>query len=137
MKLKQLIITTLLVFGVSFNGLPKDGRLPPAQAELVAAERAFAQLSVERGIRESFITYFAADGIGFRPHPYKVKEVLSNRPVPATRSPIVLNWAPIHGDISRSGDLGYNTGPTVSEDRGPDKTPTAHGMFFSVWKKAE
>jgi ketosteroid isomerase-like protein len=133
--MKRLIATAVLMLVLSLNSLPKDTRLTPAQAELVAAERAFAKLSVDRGIRESFITYFAADGIGFGPHPYKVKEVLSNGPVPATRSPIVLNWAPIYGDIAGSGDLGYNTGPTVFEDRGPNKTPTAHGIFFSVWKR--
>src|SRR5262245_26262638 len=108
--------------------------LSPAQAAIVATERAFAKLSVERGVRASFITYFAEDGIGFGPHPYKVKETLSKLPAPATRSPFVLNWAPIFGGVASSGDLGWNTGPTLREDTSPDKKPSQHGMFFSVWK---
>jgi ketosteroid isomerase-like protein len=109
--------------------------LPPAQADLVETERAFAKLGFERGVRESFIAYFADDGIGFNPHPFKVKETLSRQPAPTTRPQFSLNWAPAFGDISMAGDLGYNTGPTVIEDTGPEKRPTRHGMFFSVWKK--
>jgi tetratricopeptide (TPR) repeat protein len=47
----------------------------------------------------------------------------------------VFNWAPVYGDIAQAGDLGWNTGPTVIEDASPEKKPTRHGMFFSVWKK--
>jgi ketosteroid isomerase-like protein len=109
--------------------------LTPAQEALVATELAFAKLSVERGVRASFIEYFADDGIGFNPRPYNVKETLSNRPAAPTPPPTVLNWAPISGGISQAGDLGWNTGPTLVEDTSPEKRPSRHGMFFSVWKK--
>ena len=39
----------------------------PAQTSLVAAERAFAALSVKQGIRESFLAYLAPDAVVFRP----------------------------------------------------------------------
>ncbi|MGH9754087.1 MAG: TPR end-of-group domain-containing protein [Blastocatellia bacterium] len=117
------------------SDLTQEKDLPPAQAELVNAERAFAKLAVERGVRESFIAYFADDGIAFAPHPHKVKERFSNSPAPATRPPITLNWAPAHGDIAQAGDLGWNTGPTLIEDTSAEKKPARHGMFFSVWKK--
>ena len=130
-----IIIIALFLFVPTLAALTQEKDLPPAQAELVNAERAFAKLAVERGVRESFISYFADDGIGFAPHPHKVKEVFSNSPAPATRSPIALNWAPVYGDIAQAGDLGWNTGPTVIEDTSPEKKPTRHGMFFSVWKK--
>jgi len=133
MKSFGAIVALLAV--LNLPALMQEKDLPPAQAELVKAERAFAKLAVERGIRDSFIAYFADDGIGFGPHPYKVKESFSSRPAPATRSPIVLNWSPVYGDLADAGDLGWNTGPTVFEDTSPAKTPTRHGMFFSVWKK--
>ena len=41
---------------------------------LIQAERDFAQDSVARGTRDSFIAAFAAAGIGFQPPPVKVKE---------------------------------------------------------------
>lgn len=133
--MKLFIIIALFLFVPTLTALTQEKDLPSAQAELVNAERAFAKLAVERGVRESFIAYFADDGIGFAPHPQKVKETFSNSPAPATRSPITLNWAPVYGDIAQAGDLGWNTGPTVIEDTSPDKKPARHGMFFSVWKK--
>jgi ketosteroid isomerase-like protein len=133
MKLLGAII--FLLSTLAFPALTQEKDLPPAQADLVNAERAFAKLAVERGVRESFITYFADDGIGFAPHPHKVKERFSNSPAPATRPPITLNWAPVYGDIAQAGDLGWNSGPTVIEDTSPEKKPARHGMFFSVWKK--
>ena len=49
--------------------------------------------------------------------------------------PVVVNWAPVWGDISAAGDMGYNTGPVTYEDTGENKRPTRHVIFFSVWKK--
>jgi ketosteroid isomerase-like protein len=133
MKLLSGVI--LILFVLTFPALTQEKDLPPAQAELVNAERAFAKLAVERGVRESFIAYFADDGVGFAPHPHNVKERFSNSQAQAARPSFTLNWAPIYGDIAQAGDLGWNTGPTVVEDTSPEKKPTRHGMFFSVWKK--
>ena len=133
MKLSSGII--MLLFVLTLPVLTQEKDLPPAQADLVNTERAFAKLAVERGVRESFIAYFADDGIGFAPHPHKVKERFSNGPAPAARPPLTLNWAPVYGDIAQAGDLGWNTGPTLIEDASPEKKPARHGMFFSVWKK--
>jgi ketosteroid isomerase-like protein len=133
--MKLLGAITLLLFFLAIPVLTQEKDLPAAQAELVNAERAFAKLAVERGVRESFIAYFADDGIGFAPHPHKVKERFSSSPAPASRPPLTLNWAPVYGDIAQAGDLGWNTGPTLIEDTGPEKKPARHGMFFSVWKK--
>ncbi len=107
--------------------------LPPALASLVEAERAFARTCVEKGIRDSFIAFFADDGINFTPHPVNTKETMSRRP-PA-RPPITLDWAPVYGDIAQAGDLGYTTGPYVLTDQSPQKRPPQHGVYFSVWKK--
>src|SRR5262249_22810862 len=114
---------------------PQEKEQLPAQASLVVAERAFAKLSVEKGVRESFITYFAEDGINFQPHPTRTKEAFLKRPAPATLPPTTLNWAPIYGDVSQAGDMGISTGPFTIEDHSDAKRPTQHGMFFSVWKK--
>jgi ketosteroid isomerase-like protein len=80
--------------------------------------------------------FFAEDGINFRPHPTKTREALLKLPAPASPSPNTLNWAPIFGDVSRAGDLGYTTGPYwITETRAPEKPPLQHGYFFSIWKR--
>jgi ketosteroid isomerase-like protein len=132
--MKQGWIVALL-FAVSVAVFSQEKDLPPAQAELVAAERAFAKLSVARGMRESFLTYFADDGVAFTPHPGRAKDDLNKQPVEKQPLGYTLNWAPIFGDISQAGDLGYNTGPVLIEDRSPAQKPPRHALFFSVWKK--
>lgn len=110
----------------------------PIRTELLSlanAERAFAKMSVEKGVRESFYQNFAEEGVNFQPHPINTREQYRKTPAPATLPPVTLNWAPIYGDISQSGDLGYTTGPFLVEDHSPAKRPSRHGMYSSVWKK--
>src|SRR5262249_45829368 len=78
---------------------------------------------------------FAEDGINFQPHPTNTREAFRKTPPPAPPPPITLNWAPIYGDVSQAGDLGYTTGPYTVEDRSAEKRPARHGMYSSVWKK--
>lgn len=96
---------------------------------MVAAERAFSKLSEEKGFKESFLTWIADDGIMFRPTPVKGREMLAARPDP----PIRLVWWPSHAEISRSGDMGWTTGPWERRPHGSDEV--AHGHFLTVWKK--
>ncbi|MDQ1591515.1 MAG: hypothetical protein QOG71_2142 [Pyrinomonadaceae bacterium] len=107
----------------------------PALVSLVEAERAFSRTSVERGVRESFLAFFADDGINFQPHPTNTREAFLKRPAPATRPPVTLYWEPVFADVSRAGDLGYTTGPYRLSDQSAERRPTQHGYYFSIWKR--
>jgi ketosteroid isomerase-like protein len=133
MKKQTIVILLLLCTTIEIRTQEKN--LPPDLATLVATERAFAKLSVDRGVRVAFLTFFADDGINFQPHPVKTREAFLSRPAPETRPPVVLNWAPIYGDVAQAGDLGYNTGPFTLEDHSAEKRTTQHGQFFSVWRR--
>lgn len=132
MKKSLSVILTLLML-VSLGIC--QGKVSPALLSLVEAERAFARTSVEKGIRASFIEFFADDGIGFGPHPMKMKEAYLRRPAPATKPPVTLNWQPVYADVSQAGDLGYTTGPYVFSDQSPENKPPHYGFYFSIWKK--
>lgn len=125
----------LALLALAFVVLPQEKKMSPALASLVAAERAFARTSVERGVRDSFLAFFADDGINFQPHPTKTREAFLSRPATPVRPPITLNWEPVWADVSAAGDLGYTTGPYTLVDNSPEKRPTRHGYYFSVWKK--
>lgn len=128
----------LLAVGLALTVLFSIGfsqRQSAALDSLVAAEKAFAATSVAKGVRESFLMFFADDGINFQPHPTKTREAFLKRPAPATRPPVELNWRPIYADVSRAGDLGYTTGPYTFKDLSPEKRPARFGYYFSVWKK--
>ena len=102
---------------------------------LVESERAFAKTSVKIGTRPSFMMYFADDAVVFRPHPVKYKEAMKNVPLPKNPTEATLEWEPIWANISRSGDLGYTTGPSMWTDHSPANRPTYYGFYFSFWKK--
>ncbi len=133
--MKHLLAVMLLIFSVAFNVFQQSSTVSPQLMSLIDVERSFARLSVEKGVQASFLAWFADDGIIFQPHPVNLKESWGGRPAPKEPPPTVLNWAPIYGDISMAGDLGYSTGPFVIVDRSPQKRPPQHGVFFSIWKK--
>jgi ketosteroid isomerase-like protein len=108
-----------------------DAGLPPAQQALFDAERAFVRLAAEKGFRDSFYSYFADEGIAFNPHPFRVRAALAG--APPSPGPMGAVWAPVYGDISAAGDLGWDTGPLIFG--GKDGAPDRHGMFFSIWKR--
>ena len=103
--------------------------------ELIQAERDFARYATENGIRDSFIAFFAEDGINFQPHPIKTKQSMLSRPPAKQPLAFTLNWEPIYADVSRAGDLGYTTGPYTLKDNSPQPKPTSYGYYFSIWKR--
>ncbi|HEV2801355.1 MAG TPA: nuclear transport factor 2 family protein [Pyrinomonadaceae bacterium] len=131
-------LSLAVAFGlVAASSAQQNERLgyTPALVSLVEAERAFSRTSVERGVRDAFLAFFAEDGINFQPHPTNTREAYLKRPAPAVRPPITLYWEPIFADISHAGDLGYTTGPYRLSDQSPERKPTRHGYYFSIWKR--
>lgn len=132
--MKRNLLLLLLLMALVCVGLGQK-RQPQSWTSLVEAEQAFARTSVEKGIRDSFLMFFADDGIYFNPHPVKTREDILKRPAPAARPPVELNWRPVYADVSRAGDLGYTTGPYTYTDKSPEKKPTRYGFYFSIWKR--
>lgn len=125
----------LLVLLLSFIAFAQGNKISPAMQSLADTERAFARTSVEKGVRESFIAFFAEDGLNFQPHPVNTQEAYRRRPAPAGPQPFTLDWRPVFGDVSAADDLGFDTGPYTVTDKSTQPRPTQHGMFFSVWRK--
>jgi ketosteroid isomerase-like protein len=97
---------------------------------LVDAERAFARLSVEKGMREAFLANFTDDSIVFRPGPVRGKPWFEQNPAPTAQ----LSWEPAFADIAAAGDLGYTTGPWEIR-RSPNEAPAGFGHYVTVWRK--
>ena len=104
---------------------------------LVASERAFAAMSVQKGMRDAFLEFLADDAIIFRPLPVIGKPIWQAR----TPSPATLMWEPSHAEVSEAGDLGWTTGPWElrpppdSTGRAAPPDGIAHGHFTTVWAK--
>ena len=120
-----LPLALCLFLGCTAEPLPDTGE---ALAALVEAERAFAQTSVEEGMRHAFLDFLADDAIIFRPTPTNGQQWFADRP----ESPGTLDWQPVFADVADTGDLGYTTGPySFSDSTG---MPLAHGHYVSVWR---
>ncbi|MCA1566343.1 MAG: nuclear transport factor 2 family protein [Acidobacteria bacterium] len=133
---RTLVIAPALLLAFALAAAAQQqGGYTPALVSLVEAERAFSRTSVERGVRESFLAFFADDGINFQPHPTNTREAFLKRPAPAARPPVTLYWEPVFADVSRAGDLGYTTGPYRLSDQSAQRRPTQHGYYFSIWKR--
>ena len=134
LKRKQIWIALIALLTSSISG---QSTTSPSDAliTLAAEERAFAAFTVKEGFRDGFLKYFAEDGIGFGPHPERTREKLMQLPPQTGPRKVIFNWAPMFGDISDAGDLGYTTGPVLYTDAGDNPRPPRHGIYFSVWQK--
>jgi ketosteroid isomerase-like protein len=98
---------------------------------LMATENNFSRASVEHGIRDSFLQFFADDSIIFAPEPKNGKKFYANYEDKGRK----LIWQPIFATIANSADLGVTTGPWEMKKSASDDTPIAFGQFVSIWKK--
>ena len=122
--------------GLSFATLVTNARtaestLPRGLEMLRRTERAFARATGEIGVRNGFLTFFTDDAIS-PPDSTPVRLRLLARPAPIEPRPGLLEWEPLYGDISRSIDMGYLTGPSVYTDAEGKKH---HGVYFSLWRR--
>ncbi|HEX8285213.1 MAG TPA: nuclear transport factor 2 family protein [Pyrinomonadaceae bacterium] len=111
----------------------KGSSVPHALAPVVEAERAFAQLSIDRGMKPAFLRYAAPDGVIVnRTGPVNAIETWARRdPAPAG----LLTWWPVYADVSNAGDMGWTTGPYEFRENPSDAQPADTGHFFTVWRK--
>lgn len=97
---------------------------------VAGAERNFAKAGLERGIRASFLDYFAEDSIIFAPGTTSGKAYYTNY----KEKGLALIWQPAFATIAVTGDLGVTTGPWEIKKSPTDTDAIAFGEFVSVWK---
>lgn len=122
--MKKIIAMLMLIAGVA-------GADNSALNTLVDAEKSFSKTSEQKGVKGSFVEYFADDSVVFRPGPVNGKKFYSDQ----AERPGLLTWRPVIADISSNGDLGYTTGPWEFRKNGKDDPQVFHGYYFSIWKK--
>ena len=91
--------------------------------EVIAAERAFAADTRERGFKQGFLAAVAPDGFVFQPGPVPARPRLEALPDAAPPGP-PLFWWPQYAGVANSGDLGFTTGGATLPLR-----------YFTVWRR--
>jgi ketosteroid isomerase-like protein len=119
----------------SKRGLPPlpagERGLPRRLAPVVEAEHAFAQYSIDHGMKEAFLRFAAPDGVIVRREPVNAIESWSKREPPKG----LLTWWPVYADVSQAGDMGWTTGPYEFRDNPSSERPDDTGHFFTVWRR--
>jgi ketosteroid isomerase-like protein len=110
----------------------KEKDFPARLAPVVEAEHAFAQHSIDQGMKDAFLSFASPDGVIFRRGPVNAIEVWKSRnPAPTG----LLTWWPVYADVSLAGDLGWTTGPFEFREKLTDEKPAGTGHFFTVWRR--
>lgn len=121
-----LVSTSLAVAGLQ----AEDFDLKKAAGSLIDAEIAYDKLANERNFAAASVEVFDDDGVVFAPGPVNGKKFWSKQ-----TDPPILTWRPIFAAISRSGDLGYTTGPWELIKAKGDPKPEAFGHYNTIWRK--
>lgn len=121
----------LVAMALTVPGVSGQSRAPDAFTSLVEAERAFAAIAVDQNASAAFLAVLAEDGLVFGPKPQngRVQQLLA--PFPAD---FALAWDPRVAAVSRSGDLGFTSGPFTAGTRG--QAPGGFGTFSTVWRRS-
>jgi ketosteroid isomerase-like protein len=108
--------------------------ISPELHALAETERAFAKAATVKGIRDSFLEFFADDSITLRPTAVSAKERLrAQKPQPASVHELI--WEPRTGDVAASGELGWLTGPSTFINHAAADAKPGYGNYLSVWRK--
>ncbi len=128
-------LVLILLFSTVHMLQPEVPQRSTSLSSLVNAELTFARTCKQKGVRASFVEFFADDGIAFKPEPFRYKDAVKDLPPPANPTAFLLEWEPDVAFVAASGELGYTTGPSVRRDNTAKDKPQGYGQFFSVWKK--
>ena len=116
------------------RGTPRPDPIPASLEAMVEAERAFAKLAVEVGWKQAFLEFFSDSAIGYDGEQVGLaKEQIRTNPDPPKDHQLL--WDPRYGDVSRSGELGYLTGPSRNILPSRNNGQPRHGVYASVWKR--
>src|SRR6478672_11548151 len=108
--------------------------VPATLRDMADTEREFARTARVKGIRDSFLDFFAADSIAFTPDVTSARDrLLKQEATPFSVNELL--WEPRTGDVASSGEIGWLTGTSTFIDHAaPDATPR-YGNYLSVWRK--
>jgi ketosteroid isomerase-like protein len=129
-KISGVLSLAVLAITAAASQAPQTADLKSPLSDLVQTEISFSKTAGEKGIRDAFLAFLAEPSLVFRPMPVDGRKAYEENPGDGG----ILSWYPVIADISRTGDLGYTTGPYQYRSEKPEE-PLRHGNYASVWRK--
>lgn len=135
MKRFAMSAVVFFVIAGTANAAPRD--------DLIAADKAFSQLSVDKGSNAAYLAFIAEDariyGSGGEPPIYGKVEAVKRFQKSGNGDPKlnVLSWEPDNAVVAKDGTLGWTDGHWIFET-GPDDMGRRHhitGHYLTTWAK--
>lgn len=130
--MKSSIAASALLFAAAIAVAPQP--VSPELQALVDTERAFARTATVKGLRDSFLDYFADDAIALVPAAESATSRLRAQPSQPF-SELEIIWEPRLGDVARSNDIGWLTGPSTIVDHTAAQAVPRFGNYLSIWRR--
>ena len=129
-SLGWMAMTMVLVAGWSVT----QGEVPSSLRDMADTELEFARTAKAKGIRDSFLDFFAPDAIAFTPDVTSARDrLLKQESTPFSVNELL--WEPRTGDVASSGEIGWLTGPSTFIDHASTDQSAHYGNYLSVWRK--
>lgn len=104
------------------------------KSALIKADEDFAELSIEKGLKEAFLEYIDSNGVLLRPDVIPIAGADAVDYIIGLKDTgYTMQWKPSDAVVAASGDLGYTYGVYQIK---PSLADTAfYGTYVSIWKK--
>ena len=134
--LKILFLSGVILSMLSCDSAKKKDTSDPEKykASLIKADEDFAELSIQKGLKEAFLEYIDSNGVLLRPNVIPIAGADAVDYIIGLKDTgYKMQWKPSDAVVAASGDLGYTYGVYQLK---PSLTDTAfYGTYVSIWKK--
>ena len=127
----------LYLFIIMMSGctMEKSGEL--RVRELMEADQAFSDMSMEKGMNLAFISFCARDAVLLRTNAMPLKGAASIAESISLNDDkgFNLSWEPLHATVAKSGEVGYTYGTYALEMK--ETGEISRGTYVSIWVKEQ
>jgi ketosteroid isomerase-like protein len=124
-------VLACVVLGIPLLGRAQPAEVPldPLDQDVLAADREFAALAAEAGLRVALERFLAADAILFRPQPVSGRDWLDANEPPSGR----LDWQPAAVELACDSSLAVTFGNWRYLPL--DGPLSGEGLYLTVWRR--
>lgn len=128
MTLKNIFLFICLFPSVIFA---QDVKQKEALQKVIETEKAFAQMSIDKGTKNAFLDFLTKESIVFE----KGIPVNGLEQWQKTDFKGVITWQPTFAEIAGSMDIAYTVGNWQFHNESATDKPVSFGSFMTLWKK--
>ena len=133
---KYLFLSGAVLAIISCASPQKKDKEDPEKykTSLIKADEDFAELSMQKGLKEAFLEYIDSNGVLLRPNVIPIAGADAVDYIIGLKDTgYSMQWKPSNAVVAASGELGYTYGVYQLK---PSLIDTAfYGTYVSIWKK--